>query len=315
MSRRPVLKRRRHHIFMSARQAFTIVELLVVIAIIGLVVAIVLPAVQSARETARRTECTNNLKQIGVALHNYVDLYHVFPPGYVSAFDGAGNDTGPGWGWAAMLLPELEQLTTYQQIQFGLPIEHPSNAAVRVASFPVMFCPSDPSSRRVWQVQTGPPNPTTPICMVAEANYVAVYGTSEPGVDGDGMFFRNSHVTPADIRDGLSQTLAVGERSQLLGFATWTGSVTGAVLVPDPSDGVGGGPPENGTGMVLGHVGDGLLPGDLSSEVNQFYSFHRAGVGFLFADAHVSFLGQSLDYRTFLALTTRAGRDVATGDF
>ncbi|HVC98776.1 MAG TPA: DUF1559 domain-containing protein [Pirellulales bacterium] len=300
----------------SPRRGFTIIELLVVIAIIGLVVAIVLPAVQSARESARRTECCNNLKQIGVALHNYVDLHHVFPSGYISAFDAAGTDTGPGWGWAAMLLPELEQFGTYQQIQFGLPIEHPLNADVRVTSLPVYLCPSDPSSRRVWQVQTGPPNPTTPICMVAEANYVGVYGTTEPGVDGDGMFFRNSHVTPADVRDGLSQTLAVGERSQLLGFATWTGSVTGAVLVPDLTDGVGSGPPENGTGMVLGHVGDRIPPGDVLSEVNQFYSLHATrGVQFLFADGHVSLLSGSLSYPTFLALTTRAGRDVANGDF
>ncbi|HUY33384.1 MAG TPA: DUF1559 domain-containing protein [Pirellulales bacterium] len=300
----------------SNRRGFTIIELLVVIAIIGMLVGLLLPAVQSARESGRRGQCGNNLKQIGVALANYVDLRGVFPPGYISAFDASGNDTGPGWGWAAMLLPELEQLATYQQIQFGMPIEDPRNAVVRVTSFPVFLCPSDPSSMRVWQVQTGPPNPTTPICTVASSNYVAVYGTTEPGIDGDGMFFRDSRVTPADIRDGLSQTLAVGERSQLLGFATWTGSVTGAVLVPDLTDGVGSGPPENGTGMVLGHVGDRIPPGNVMSEVNQFYSPHGSGgVQFLFADGHVSFLNDSLSYRTFLALATRAGRDVASGEF
>ncbi len=317
MSPQSAATRHPRHGFTPARQAFTIVELLVVIAIIGLLVGLLLPAVQSARESARRSQCNNNLKQIGVALHNYVDLHRVFPAGYISAFDAAGNDTGPGWGWAAMLLPELEQLPTYGQIQFGLPIEHPLNAVSRVTSFPVFLCPSDKAaSQLVWQVPTGPPVPTTPICTVASSNYVGMYGTSEPGVDGDGMFFRNSRIGPADVRDGLSQTLAVGERSHYLGFATWTGAVTGAVLVLDPSNGIGGGPPENAAGMVLGHVGEGLPPGDPRSEVNQFYSTHGGGgVQFLFADGHVSFLNSSLGYRTFLALATRAGHDVASGDF
>jgi prepilin-type N-terminal cleavage/methylation domain-containing protein/prepilin-type processing-associated H-X9-DG protein len=299
-----------------AARGFTIVELLVVIAVIGLLLALLLPAVQAARESSRRSECSNNLKQIGVAMHNYIDRKRVFPSGYISAFDSLGNDTGPGWGWGSMLLPELEQTSTYERISFSLPIEHPANAAVRVTSLSVFLCPSDPSQVRVWQVNTGPPNPIAPICTVAEANYVGVFGTTEPGVDGDGMFFRDSHVAPADIRDGLSQTLAVGERSQLLGFATWTGSVTGAVLFPDLADGVGAGPPENGTGMVLGHVGDGLAPGDPLCEVNQFYSLHGGQtVGFLFADGHVAYLNNSISYRTYLALATRAGRDVATGNF
>ena len=252
----------------SARRGFTLVELLVVIAIIGLLIALLLPAVQAAREAARRSQCGDNLRQMGIAMQSYLDAHRVFPSGYISAFDNQGNDTGPGWGWAALLLPQLEQSPLRDQIQFGVPIEHPLNAGPRVVSLPVFLCPSDKSSsERVWQAQTGPPNPTT-ICTVASSNYVASFGTQEPGVDGNGVFFRNSRISPAEILDGLSQTLLVGERSQYLGPATWTGAVTDAVIVPDLSDGIGGGPPENGTGMVLGHIGEELSPGDRGCEVN-----------------------------------------------
>jgi prepilin-type N-terminal cleavage/methylation domain-containing protein len=90
------------------RNAFTLIELLVVISIIGLLIALLLPAVQAAREAARRTQCVNNLKQIGLALHNYHSSHQTFPPGYISNFDASGNDSGPGWGWAAILLPQME---------------------------------------------------------------------------------------------------------------------------------------------------------------------------------------------------------------
>src|SRR5499427_9535757 len=100
------------------RRAFTLIELLVVIAIIAVLVALILPAVQQAREAARRTQCKNNLKQIGIALLNYHTSRDIFPPGYVSTFDGAGNDGGPGWGWAAMILPELEQSPLQNGISF-----------------------------------------------------------------------------------------------------------------------------------------------------------------------------------------------------
>jgi prepilin-type N-terminal cleavage/methylation domain-containing protein/prepilin-type processing-associated H-X9-DG protein len=299
----------------SDRRGFTIVELLVVIAIIGLLVALLLPAVQAAREAARRSQCGDNLRQMGIAMQSYLDTYRVFPPGYISAFDNQGNDTGPGWGWAAMLLPQLEQSPLCGQIQFGLPIEHPLNAVPRVISLPVFLCPSDKSnSQRTWQAQTGPLNPTA-ICTVASSNYVGSFGTQEPGVDGNGVFFRNGRITPADIHDGMSQTLLVGERSQYLGPATWTGSVTGAVLLPDLSDGIGGGPPENGTGMVLGHIGEELSPGDRGCEVNMYYSAHGDGVQFLFADAHASYLTNSLGYPVFLALTTRSGGESAGASY
>ena len=104
---------------MKQRLAFTLIELLVVISIIGVLIALLLPAVQAARESARRTKCVNNLKQLGVAMHTYESASRCFPPGYVSNFDTSGTDTGPGWGWAAMLLPQFEQKPLFDAINFN----------------------------------------------------------------------------------------------------------------------------------------------------------------------------------------------------
>src|SRR6516164_352800 len=101
------------------RRAFTLIEVLVVISIIGLLVALLLPAVQAAREAARRIQCVNNLKQLGLALHTYESASRSFPPGYVSSFDASGNDTGPGWGWGAMLLPQIEQKPLFDTVNFN----------------------------------------------------------------------------------------------------------------------------------------------------------------------------------------------------
>ncbi|HXT58372.1 MAG TPA: DUF1559 domain-containing protein [Pirellulales bacterium] len=290
---------------------FTLVELLVAIAIIGLLVALLIPAIQAARESARRIQCFNNLRQLGIALQNYHDISRRFPSGYLSGSDSAGNDIGPGWGWSAFLLPQVEQATAQQTLNFNLPVEAAQNSAGRMLSLPVFLCPSD-VAKPTWQVNAGPPN-NSPICTIAESNYVGVFGTTEPGVDGDGVFFRDSSIGLRDILDGSSNTLMVGERSILLGPATWVGAVANAVLVPDPSDGVGTGPPENDSSMVLGHTGDGFGPGDRASHVNQFYSVHAGGgVQFLFADGHAKFLQPTLDYFTYQAMATRAGRESIT---
>ena len=299
----------------SRPNGFTVLELLVVIAIIGLLVALLLPAVQQAREAARRTQCKNHLKQIGLALHNYHDIHQTFPPGYISQFDSSGNDTGPGWGWAAFILPQIEQQNVSDRIQFNKLIEDPANGTIRVARIETYFCPSD-SASQTWTAKkydlSGTPQST--VCEVASANYVAVYGTTEPGVDGDGIFYRNSKIRMADVTDGTSSTLMVGERSFRLGPATWTGVITGANLYPLPGS---PSPPvlNNPSGMTLGHTGDGNGPNGSASYVNQFYSLHTGGVHFLFCDGHVGFLSSSMNYKTYLALTTRSGSEPVQGDF
>ncbi len=309
-----------HHPFatlQTRRSAFTLIELLVVIAIIGALIALLLPAVQAAREAARRTQCVTNLKQIGLALHNYDQTHKLLPPGYVSNFDAGGNDTGPGWGWAAMLLPQCEQSPIFNAINFSLAIEVPANSTGRLANVNNFLCPSDPTATTYWAANrdftTGAAIQN--ICQVAPSNYVGMYGIGEPGPDGSGILFRDSSIGLRDVTDGTNQTIFVGERSHRLGEATWVGSVTGAVMYPTDNDNIGRYATETSSGMVLGHVGEGAGPGDPRADVNQFYSLHAGrGVNFLFGDGHVTFLKATINYQIYLALATRGGGEVVSAD-
>jgi prepilin-type processing-associated H-X9-DG protein/prepilin-type N-terminal cleavage/methylation domain-containing protein len=299
-----------------ARSAFTLIELLVVIGIIAVLIGLLLSAVQKVREAAARMRCQNNLKQIGLALHNYHDAAKCFPPGYLSNHDSAGNDTGPGWGWAAFILPQMEQQNLSNGIQLNQNIEAPANAGVRVQPVGSYLCPSD-SVPTTWTATKYDSlgNPLGPICDVASASYVGVYGISEPGVDGEGIFFRNSTIRIADITDGTSQTTMVGERSFRWCEATWVGSVTNASMVPPPGSPALAGE-WNGSGFVLGHTFEGNGgPGSPGTEANGFSSQHPQGANFLFADGHVQFLRTSMDHQVYKALSTRAGGEPVGGDF
>ncbi len=214
-----------------------------------------------------------------------------------------------------MILPQMEQKPLFDSVNFRAPIEAPPNQTGRSMVIGNFLCPSDRVPTAWWAMARDPSGvPSRRICQVAPSNYVGVYGTSDPGIDGDGIFFRDSRIGSRDITDGTTQTLAVGERSYGLGEATWVGSITDAVLFPVDNDGIGYPRAESGPGMVLGHAGGRLGPGDPDGEVNQFYSRHSGGVNFLFADGHVSFLKTTMDNKTFRALATRAGGEAVSGD-
>jgi prepilin-type N-terminal cleavage/methylation domain-containing protein/prepilin-type processing-associated H-X9-DG protein len=309
------------------RDGFTLIELLVAIAIIAVLVALLLPAVQAAREAARRAQCINNLKQIGLALHDYVQTVNTLPPGYVSVWDAINLvETGPGWGWGSMILPQLEQVPLCNSINFNLAINDPSNTTAATTPLAVFLCPSD-NMPLTWNAVNGFVRvihgvvftSTVPLGNVAGANYVGVYGIGEPGVDGDGVFFRNTSVPFAGITDGLSQTLCVGERATSLdrgrGQATWTGTVPKSqfwscgAAVGDP-DATGPCVSEAGSGMVLGHTGENHPPGDPYSDTNQFISRHGKGAHFVFCDGHATWLNYYINYPSYEAMSTRAGAEV-----
>ena len=237
------------------RPGFTLIELLVVIAIIAVLLGLLLPAVQQARAAANLTRCSNNLHQIGLALHNYHDTFLAFPPGYASNLDttngtnGAATDLGPGWGWAAYLLDRLEQDNLLNSLNLSVPIGGQGSAAAVVSTY---VCPSDPLPTTF----TVPDDTGAPLALVAHASYVGMYGSSEPTDlpdTGEGIFYRNSKVRIADITDGTSSTIAVGERASNLALATWTGAVTNGVAIN--LSGVPGSADAEWPLLVLGHTG------------------------------------------------------------
>lgn len=293
------------------RRAFTLVELLVVIAIIGVLVGMLIPAVQKARESANRVACKNNLKQIGLALHLYHERVGNFPSGYVSSSDTInGPGTGPGWGWAAHLLADLEQDNLQGQIAFDKDIGDPANASARSQALAIFHCPSD---QRVGTFTTAGNSVT-----VAHGNYVGMYGTSEVTVfpdTGNGIFYRNSQTRIADISDGTSNTLMVGERSSKLSkYTTWTGAVTGTTVPPTNPSFEDEGPPV----LVLTNTGaaaEGRTPNSGSEHVEDTASRHALGVNFLFADGSVRSLRSTVNPAVWEALGTRAGGESgASGD-
>ncbi len=225
------------------RPGFTLIELLVVIAIIGVLIALLLPAVQATREAANRMRCANHLKQIGLAIHNRSK----FPAGYASAVSPDTNaDLGPGWAWGTEILGQIEQEALYDAINLELLPANPANWTPRTVRGSTFLCPSDdmPSLVPVRDADN-----SVTLTELPASNYVGVYGIGRiadaPG-EGTGVFYRNSGVRFRDIRDGTSQTIAVGERSQELSYATWAARQRGGWLYK--------------TSMIVGSGGDTFVP-------------------------------------------------------
>jgi prepilin-type N-terminal cleavage/methylation domain-containing protein/prepilin-type processing-associated H-X9-DG protein len=304
------------------RRGFTLIELLVVIAIIGVLVGLLLPAVQAAREAARRAQCSNNLKQMGLAMHNYLASVNAFPPGYVSATadnQPGGAELGQGWGWGAMILNHLEQRALYNAVNFSLPITHAGSSTVRRTIISGYNCPS---SSGLTPIRLGDSSGTVLTSDLAPSNYPASAGQFEIGdspANNNGIFFRNSSVRLADIRDGTSNTLLIGERSRNVADATWVGAIPTAQVCTNPKWPVRECDPSNA--MVLGHTGPTPggaqwidTPNYKGAGPDDFWSWHSGGCNFAFGDGSVRFIKASINPRTFSSLSTRAGGEVIGSD-
>ena len=307
----------------SPRRGFTLIELLVVIAIIAILIALLLPAVQQAREAARRSTCKNNLKQIGLGLHNYHDVHRCFPPGYiargVAAGDPASAETGPGFAWGTMILPYLDQSPLYKQFNFNGNAEDAGNLSSALVSLPVFLCPSDSAPPR-FTVTT-----TNGDVELPTANYIGIMGygnvSMTPGNPMQpGILYRNSSVRMADLQDGSSNTIAVGERTFehdfLASIATANANSTWYAALPGVMRPAGMSNPammEAQGSLVLGHVGQpamGAMPAmhhgpNTTNHIVNYSSRHVGGCHFILCDGSVHFLSENVNYNTFRWLGVR----------
>jgi len=316
----------------NRQKGFTLVELLVVIAIIGILVALLLPAIQAAREAARRTECNQNLCQLVVAVHNYEMAWGVYPPGTIEAKGPIQNHAhGYHHNWLVQLLPYMEQKNAYQQIDWKVGVYHKNNAPVRQLTIAHLLCPSQPASAENY------------------SSYAGVHHDIEAPIDvnNNGVFFLNSRVTYDDITDGSAHTLFIGEKYIEQGDLGWMSGTNATLRNTGTPPNAGGGGTRNWArgpageqdswdemGGMSGAYGmehegfDELGELDAVAEVVEeepeagdpsgpppkgpvlpvggFGSVHPGGCQFAFGDGHVGFLTESISQPVYQQLGHRA---------
>ena len=291
----------------KARRAFTLVELLVVIAIIGILIALLLPAVQAAREAARRTQCANNLGQLALAMQSYESSFETLPPGVLEPAGPIQSVAkGQHIGWLAHLLPQIDQRNAYKLLDFSAGAYAPANAPVRNWQAGVFVCPSEGGVP--W---TGPG-------ALGVSSYVGCHHDLESPIDVDnhGVLFLNSRVRLADVTDGTSQTLLLGHKRISLGDLGWL-SGTRATLRNTGS-------PINGStvnGGVLAQIGEttGPMPGPMAANpafptananpalvVGGFESDHPGGTQAALVDGSIHYLSETINPTVLQQLGHRA---------
>ena len=275
---------------LGRRKAFTLIELLVVIAIIAILVALLLPAVQQAREAARRTQCKNNLKQLGLALHNYHDVSLTFPMGW---FDNVPAGTGR-WTWTAHVLPYVDQAPLYSQLDVGnnRPQDVYNDATLRSLiqqPYSAFRCPSD----------TGPDLNSARLVggnQISTNNYMGNNGSNRLEKflpDADGVFYFQSKVRIRDITDGTSNTIFVGERAWMLEGQTL---MAGLLFMQPDSNGnqdIGGTQGMSSGGAPINSTNTGS---SVPHSLRGFSSNHTGGAQFLLADGAVRFISENIDH-------------------
>lgn len=293
------------------RSGFTLIELLVVIAIIAILVSIMLPAVQSAREAAQRSQCRNNLMQFGIAFQNYSMTYEMLPPGTVN--ETSPIQTGPSgyhMAWIVQLLPVMEQRSLFDSVDFNESVYAAENGNTRSVSFPVIDCPSDYNS--VFSIEG--------IGKVQASSYAASYGgTDGPITDrNNGLLYLNSSIRYRQIRDGSSNTILAGEKvhsrqADDLGWmsgtvATLRNTGIGINLSPDvisefetPDDELNQGDDASAE------------PEKIVIESGGFSSRHPGGAVFLLADGSIRFMTSSIDRSVYSYLGNREDKQILDG--
>jgi prepilin-type N-terminal cleavage/methylation domain-containing protein/prepilin-type processing-associated H-X9-DG protein len=302
-------------------RAFTLLELLTVLAILGVLLGLLLPAVQKVREAAARLACGNNLKQAGLALHQFEADRGAFPPGAVyGPFPEAGVGTDALHGCWPFLLPYLEQQALAGRYRWGVDFFGPANQPAVAAQLKVLQCPAAGAGRVVKDGQgdggftdgrEGACTDYSPVAGVSAG--LAALGLIDPAANYQGALPVNAMVRPAEITDGTSSTLLVAEdagRPRL-----WRAGRPAAGLFAY------GGPWASAVNpvVILGSSADGAaVPGPCAlncTNNRQPYGFHPGGCNFLFADGSVHFLRAGTDIRVLAALATRAGGEVVPGDW
>lgn len=308
---------------MKKRKGFTLIELLVVIAIIAILIALLLPAVQQAREAARRSTCKNNIKQIGLALHNYHESFTSLPSGSIVQLNAAGDKySGHGWTWHATILPYLDQAPLYNKIQgpasSGMGAESGGSTSTkqRLAGrtiIPVFWCPSQPDVRQgpakdLYGTSNYNGNMGTLIgnsgdnCYGGAITTAAQMAAKGGCMGADGIFFISSGVKFRDITDGLSNTIFVSEVIDSGGDSDLPGGA-GSDRKYCFSGGADGNPPSEMTEYLIAtETNDPINSGNEEAAG----SYHVGGAHFVFGDGRVKFLSENIDMTLYRALSTRA---------